>query len=434
VKRFLERASREHGIDLESWEFGLRSAVLSAGAGLLEKMLDGVGSGRRNKPVDCSCGGCMKSRGRKEKRIKTVLGDIRFRRSLYVCPSCGENRFPGDEILDVVGTMFSPGARRLMARAGQRDTFKEGRDDLFEFALMRVNAKDVERVAEGTGEAVEAWRREESASILEGDQSVELMDPIPVLYISYDGTGVPMVPWETAGRKGKQADGSSRSREVKLGCVFTQTAADAKGDPIRDDGSTTFVGAIESSDDFGWRIYGEALRRELNVAHKVVVIADGARYNWEIASLHFPQAVEIVDLYHAREHLHDLCILLVPGGGQKLTRLETRWRTMLDEGNVAKIIREAQRKLPMNGERRKMAEKHIGYFSNNAFRMRYGEFRAQSLFVGSGVVEAGCKTVIGKRLKQSGMQWTVRGANSIIALRCCHLSGLIEDFWEQRTA
>ncbi len=419
---------------MESWEFGLRAAVLLAGARLLEKMLEGVGSGRTDKPIDCSCGVRMESRGLKEKHILTILGDICFRRSHFFCPSCGESRFPGDETLDVEGTMFSPGTRRLLARAGHRDTFKEGRGDLFEYAQIQVSAKDVERVAEATGEAVETWHQNERRIILDEEEKPEPVAPIPLLYISYDGTGVPMVPWETAGRKGKQPDGTSKTREVKLGCVFTQTTVDDRGRPVRDDESTTFVGAIENSQDFGWRIYAEAVRRGLEDAQKVVVIADGARYNWEIASLHFPQAIQIVDLYHAREHLHALCVLLSSGGEESLTKLETRWRTFLDDDMLDRILREAKKRMPKNKQKRQDVEKQIGYFANNAARMRYREFRAQSLFVGSGVIEAGCKTIIGMRLKQSGMQWTVRGANSIIALRCCHLSGRMEDYWEQRIA
>jgi hypothetical protein len=321
-----------------------------------------------------------------------------------------------------------------MARAGQRDTFKEGRDDLLEFACVKVTAKDVERVAEGTGEAVENWQEAERRKLMNADRAAEPPEQVPVLYVCYDGTGVPMVPWETDGRKGKQPDGTSRTREVKLGCVFTQTNVDKKGYPVRDDASTTFVGAIESSKEFGWRIYAEAVRRGLEVAEKVVVIGDGARYNWEIASEHFPYSIKIVDLYHARERLHKLCVLLVPRGGRELIRLETRWRTALDEGKVKKIINEASLRLPENKERREAAEKQIGYFRNNASRMHYGDYRAQGMFVGSGVVEAGCKTVIGKRLKQSGMEWTVRGANAIIALRCCYLSDRTEEFWEQKTA
>ena len=109
-------------------------------------------------------------------------------------------------------------------------------------------------------------------------------------------------------------------------------------------------------------------------------------------------------------------------------------RTWLDEGKVETIIAKAERLLPEDEDQRDEVQKQIGYFRNNAKRMRYGHFREQGLFVGSGVVEAGCKTVVGKRLKQSGMEWTVRGANAIIALRCLHLSGRTEEFWEQKAA
>jgi hypothetical protein len=116
------------------------------------------------------------------------------------------------------------------------------------------------------------------------------------------------------------------------------------------------------------------------------------------------------------------------------TKYELKWLTTLDEGNAENIINEATQLLPKSGKRRKLAKKEISYFQNNINRMRYKTFREQDLFVGSGVVEAGCKTIVGMRLKQSGMEWTVRGANSIIALRCAHFSTRIEDFWEKRAA
>ena len=206
------------------------------------------------------------------------------------------------------------------------------------------------------------------------------------------------LPAEKENRKTEQ----EKRWEVKLGCVFTQTLRDKKGFPIRDDESTTFVGAIESSAEFGPRIYAEALRRGLEQAPKVVVLADGARYNWEIAARYFPDAVWIVDLYHARERLNHLCHLLKPDGGHSLSHLQTCWRTMLDEGRVDNIILYAEMMMPKRGKRRKEIEKELGYFKNNAARMDYAEYRKQGLFVGSGVVEAGCKIVIGKRLKTVG--------------------------------
>lgn len=434
VRRICKQIGRESGVDLESWEFALRRGVLAAGAHLLEGLVDGIGSGHPDQPVLCSCGARMQSQGRKKKRIKTILGDMTFRRSVFVCPVCGQRRFPGDELLDVGKTMFSPGVRRLMARAGQDDAFKEGREDLWEFAAIRVTAKDVERVAEQTGQQIEAWQTEERTAVASGQQQPQAAEPIPMLYVCYDGTGVPVLPWETEGRKGKGPDGRSRTREAKLGCVFTQTTLDEKGRPVRDEASTTFVGAIETSEEFGERIYGEAVRRGLERAQEVQILADGARYNWEIASLHFPGATQTLDLYHASEHLHELIARVTQARGRDRTRLKKRWLALLDEGNIEKIIREARRRLPAGEEKRQAALREIRFFERNASRMRYGERRARGRFVGSGVVEAGCKTVIGKRLKQSGMKWTVRGANAIIALRCCHLSARMEDFYEQRAA
>ena len=407
---------------------------LAQAARALEALLAEVGYGRRREPVGCACGARMKSRGVEAKRIRTILGEIIFRRSRFVCPVCGASRYPGDEALKVVGAGFSPGLRRLIARAGSRDTFSEGSKDLMEFAAAAVLAKEVERVSEQTGEEIAAWQERERREVLAEGGAGKPGEEIPVLYASYDGTGVPMVPWEVAGRKGKPADGSAKTREAKLGCVFTQTGVDEKGGPVRDEASPAprGVGAIEGCAAFGERMHGEAVRRGLARADKVVVIGDGAKWIWELAALHFPGAVEIVDLYHARQRLHQVCGLVNPRPGETGAKLEIRWRTALDEGKVEKILAEAEARLARSGARWKAAKTELGYFRNNLGRMRYAEFRDQDLFVGSGVVEAGCKTVIGKRLKQSGMEWTVAGADAILALRCCYVSGRIEEFWEQR--
>ena len=208
----------------------------------------------------------MRSRGLEEKTVLTILGEVKFSRSRYECPNCHASRYPGDGELDVVGTTRSPGVRRMMARAGSRQTFKEARDDLRIYAGVEVSAKDVERVAEGIGEEMEVWQTQQQESILAGQWAAPCSAPTPILYIEMDGTGVPMTRQELAGRKGKQADGSSRTREVKLGCVFTQTQLDEKGCPRRDPDSTSFVGAIETVEEFGARIEAEAMRRGLSEA------------------------------------------------------------------------------------------------------------------------------------------------------------------------
>jgi len=321
----------------------------------------------------------------------------------------------------------------MMARAGSQSTFKDGRDDLRIYAGLEVSAKDVERVAERIGQEMESWSQEERERMLAQDGPEPEKD-IPLMYISYDGTGVPMRPEELIGIKGKQADGVAKTREAKLGCLFTQTALDEDGSPIRDPESTTFVGAIETAEAFGWRIYGEAWRRGLARTQRVVILADGAEWVKNLAEMHFPQALLIIDLYHAREHISGLCRTLFGSNEKKMERHRQHWWALLDEGKVETILSQAWRFLPEEPDLKKAAVAVIRYLNKNKERMRYNVFRAQGLFVGSGVVEAGCKTVVGQRLKQSGMEWTLRGANAIIALRCVMKSNRLEDYWESRAA
>lgn len=396
-------------------------------------MLAEHGSGRREQELFCRCGQRMESRGVRRKELMTILGPVAYDRSRYQCPRCRAVRYPGDEALDVIGTTRSPGLRRMMARAGSQSTFKDGRDDLKIYAGLEVSAKDVERVAERIGREMDIWSREEREQ-MRGEDGPEPDKDIPLMYISYDGTGVPMRPEELIGVKGKRADGVAKTREAKLGCVFTQTAVDEEGRPIRDPDSTTFAGAIERAEVFGWRIYGEARRRGLARARRVVVLGDGAEWVKNLAEMHFPQALSIIDLYHARQHISALCRTLVGSDEKKMERRRQRWWALLDAGRVETIIFQARRFLPEDPDPKKAALAEIRYLDKNKERMRYNTFRAQGLFVGSGVVEAGCKTVIGQRLKQSGMEWSVRGANAIIALRCTMKSNRLEDYWESRTA
>ncbi len=384
--------------------------------------------------VECLCGARMPSQGVRGKQLLTILGEVKFWRTRYQCPVCGESRNPGDEELDVAGTGRSPGLRRMMARAGSKGTFKEGSEDLRIYAGIPVSAKDVERVAERIGREVEAWLARDRASVLKGDVESSAGEAVPVMYIAYDGAGVPMVPWEVAGRKGKQADGSAKTREAKLGCVFTQTATDEKGFPLRDADSTSVVGALEAAEKFGERIYAEAARRGLNQAQKVVVLGDGARWVRGLAELRFWRATQSIDLDHAREHIGKLCQLLFAGDEKKIRAFRMRWRTLRDEGQVERIVAQARSQLTDAGAAREPIETELGYFEENRERMRYRKFRDEGLFVGSGVVEAGCKSVIGQRLKRSGMEWSVAGANAIISPRCLLLSGRFEEYWESRCA
>jgi hypothetical protein len=169
-------------------------------------------------------------------------------------------------------------------------------------------------------------------------------------------------------------------------------------------------------------------------AKRVCVIGDGAAWIWNIADEHFYGAIQIIDLYHAREHYWNVAKATFGCNKGKISLWTDKRREELDKGEVEEIIAAIRHLSPSTEEGEELLEREIGCFAKNKERMRYNDFRSQGLFVGSGVVEAGCRTVIGQRLKQSGMHWTVRGANTIIALRCCILSNRWEDFWEYRAS
>ena len=349
----------------------------------------------------------------------------------YLCSHCHAGQFPADVELDIEDTEFSPGVRRMQAVVGQEAPFDHGRQQLKLLADLEITTKAVERTAEAIGGNIAAHEQVEIQRAVQLDLPIVIGEPIPILYVQMDGTGVPVVKKETLGRKGKTDGQPAHTREVKLGCVFTQTGWDEEGYAARDPDSTTYTGAIETAEEFGKRIYLEAWNRGWSRAAKKVVMGDGAEWIWNLAEPYFPGAVQIVDLFHARQHLWELARRLHPNDevNQKAW-IKAHQRRLLDKGKIEKLVGALRSIVSSNVEVAEKLRTEADYFERNAERMRYPMFRRQHLFVGSGVIEAGCKTVIGSRLKQSGMFWTVRGANAIIALRCCHLNGRFEEYWE----
>jgi hypothetical protein len=413
----------------------VRSAMHRAGAMALTRLLQWEAPPPGQRSIACSCGRAAHYRELRSKPVLTVVGRIEVSRPYYLCSHCRTGQFPVDVELDIENTEFSPGVRRMQAVVGQGTPFDHGRQQMKLLADLEVTTKGVERTAEAVGENVAAREQEEIQRAVQLDLPLVVGPPVPILYVQMDGTGVPVVKKETLGRKGKTDGQPAHTREVKLGCVFTQTTWDKEGFPIRDPDSTTYAGAIETAEEFGKRIYVEAWKRGWSRAEKKVAMGDGAEWIWNLADQHFPGAVQIVDLYHARQHLWELARRLHPNdaAGQKAW-MKLHQKRLLDKGKIERLVSALRSIDSTNTEVLEKIRTEADYFERNAARMRYPAFRRQHLFVGSGVIEAGCKTVIGSRLKQSGMFWTVRGANAIIALRCCHLNGRFEDYWESRPA
>ena len=422
-------------LDLEAIEMAVRSALHQAGAAALTQLLQFAIPAPDQRKLPCICGRQAHYRELRSKTILTAVGEVTVTRPYYLCPHCHQGQFPADRELDIENTEQSPGVRRMQALLGQDAPFAQGREQMELLAGLKVTAKAVERTAEAMGEDIARCEQQQIQSAVQLDLPVILGEPVPLLYVQMDGTGVPMVKKETAGRKGKRDGQPAHTREAKLGCVFTQTRWDEEGYAIRDPDSTTYTGAIETAEEFGKRLYVEAWKRGWSRAAKKVVIGDGAEWIWNLTQQHFPGAVQIVDLYHARQHLWDLARQLHPHDEKRRNAWiglhQKRW---LDKGKIQKLVEALRSIQTPDADLADKIRTEADYFESNADRMRYPHFRKQHLFVGSGVIEAGCKTVIAQRLKLSGMFWTLRGANAILALRCTHLNGRFEDYWEARRA
>jgi hypothetical protein len=422
-------------LDLEAIEMAVRSAMHHAGALALSELLQFPAPAASQRTLPCPCGRQAAYQELRSKPVLTAVGQVNISRPYYLCRHCHTVQFPADVELDIENTELSAGVRRMQAVVGQEGPFDHGRQQMKLLADLEVTTKAVERTAEAIGENIAAHEQEEIQRAVQLDLPIVVGTPVPILYVQMDGTGVPVVKKETVGRQGKAEGQPSHTREVKLGCVFTQTAWDEDGYPIRDPDSTTYTGAIETAEEFGKRIYVEAWKRGWSRAEKKVVMGDGAEWIWNLAEQHFPGAVQIVDLYHARQHLWELARRLHPNDeANQKAWMKVHQRRLLDKGKIEKLVVALRSLGSTNPEVIEKLRTEADYFQRNAERMRYPKFRRQHLFVGSGVIEAGCKTVIGSRLKQSGMFWTVRGANAIIALRCCHLNRRFEDYWDSRQA
>ena len=400
-------------------ELGIREALRRDGRRALEDLLNDPHwrvAGDQVRPGE-------KRYADRPNEVGSLFGAVTLRRNYYP-DGQGGGRAPLDEALGLVEGC-TPALARLMCRAGAVEHYEAAAASLNEYTGLTVVGRHLQRLVNRLGPQMAQWPRPAAG-----------VNPPPAdqaFYVEADGTGIPVRPEETAGRKGKQPDQAAKTREVKLGCVFTQTQRDAEGQPLRDAQSTSSVATVKPAAEFGALLRAEARQRGLALARVVVFLGDGAAWVWELARVNFPLALCILDFFHAAEHLEGLAEALL---GENTDPAKTQWehwaKTLKEQPEgVAIVLREARQALPRRGKRREAALKQIAYFESNADKMRYAEYRARGLFIGSGVIEAGCKTVIGARLKQSGMFWGVPGAQNVLDIRCLLENRQFDLFWQQ---
>lgn len=365
-------------------------------------------------------------KGRERLTVQGIFGACELQRDYYYHPGKQEGHYPADAALGLEAGNTPALARLICLEGAEEGSFQKAETHLRETGGIEVSARQIQRLVQPVGAAAQTWQERAAHGPLPESKAV------PILYVSGDASGVPMRKAELAGRAGQQPDGSAKTRMAYLGCVFTQHKTDAEGRPMRDHDSTTYVSSFNAIEDFGPLLRQEAIRRGLALAVQVVLLIDGAAGLANMGRLCFPTATQIVDFYHALEHAGKVLAALLgskehPEYKQRLHR----WAKRLLKNRVEKLIADVRRECA-GKPTAATVEKELAYFVNNVARMQYGTFRAKGFFIGSGVIEAGCKTIIGARCKQSGMFWGKPGAQNILALRCLHASRRLDSFWKAR--
>lgn len=408
-----------HGQSVAELEILVRTAVFKSANALVGWLLQRA-AGRADACYQPKAGQTRK--GRETIGVQGIFGRFQLERDYYYHAGKAQGHYPADAALGLeVG--YTPALAKLICLEGADEpTYLKAERHLEQTGGIAVSARQIQRVVQRVGGNAQQWQQRQRQP---GDCDA------PVLYVSADGTGVPMVAPELKGRRGKQAEGNAKTRQVYLGCVFTQHRTDEKGSPVRDYESTTYVSSFQSIDEFGPLLRQEAIGRGMGSAGKVVLLIDGAAGLENMGRLSFKDCVQIVDFYHALEHASHVLEALLGKAHPHYEKQLRRWAKRLLKDKVQALIRETRRQCAGTAQQMEV-ERALGYFVRNVSRMQYGTFRAAGYFIGSGVVEAGCKTVIGGRCKQSGMFWSESGAENILALRCIHSSRRLEEFWKYR--
>ena len=411
------------GVDVQKLEVLVRTAVFkpaNAVVGyLLQSAADRIDARYQPRPGQVR-------KGRETIRVQCLFGDFDLTRDYYYHVGKQQGHYPADAALGLE-VSYTPALARLIGLEGaDAASYQKAETHLAETGGIAVSARQIQRVVQRVGASAQRWQ----ARKVQPHES-EPCDA-PVLYVSADGTGAPMRAAELVGRAGKQADGTAKTRQVYLGCVFTQHRTDEKGRPVRDWESTTYVSSLDPISEFGPLLRREALRRGMGTARAIVLLIDGAEGLENMGKICFAGCVQIVDFYHALEHAGRVLESLFGSKQHSAYRTGQRhWAKRLLKDQVKTLIVQTRREAAAAG-RGETVEQELGYFVRNMARMQYGTFRKQGFFIGSGVIEAGCKTIIGSRCKQSGMFWSRPGAENILAFRCIHASHRLDSFWKHR--
>jgi hypothetical protein len=378
------------------------------GQGLSEKY------GRQEGPRRvCLCGSVQKFERYRPIVVMTLLGAVRYERAYYRCAQCKRSHYQGDEALGLSGGSFSLPAQEAVALVCSEVPFETGREMLGRLTGIDISNSHAQTIAFRHGEELERRAELEREALFAGELQMLPEGRPNRLYVALDGLKMPFTDdWH----------------EAKIGAIYDVRADEDGIDQPRRVSYT--AGAWEGPEPFGGRLYQEATHRGIEWAQEQVAIGDGAEWIWNLVDEHFPRAVQILDFYHATERLYEVGRAVYGDGTDEAREWADANRDRLWEGRLTDVFRSLRNLKPLTEDGREAVRKAIGYYQHNRERMDYPTYRAKGYHVGSGVVEAACKTVAAARCKRSGMRWSKEGAQSVLALRSHRLNGRWDNYWQ----
>jgi len=363
--------------------------------------------------VSCACGGKARYVRRRGGVLLTIMGRVRFRRAYYLCAHCHRGQYPLDQRLGYVAGCLTPRLRSLAGQVGAALPFARGQAFLEDLSGVSLSENTLRQATQQVGAAVcvveEEWQEEsEKEEVLWQHEHLPTAAKPARLYGSLDGVIVPV---------------DKEWRELKMGCWYAEESRPgAKLEPERRACQISYYADFQEAKDFGTLLWSSGCQRLAEQAQELIFVADGAAWIWNVVAEHFPQAVQIVDWYHATEYIAALARTAFGEGTAENREWQARVRSDLWEGRFEEVLAAFE---PWVGHRQagEAARQALSYYRNNRARMRYAEFRRKEYRLGSGTVESGCKQIGTQRLKVAGARWSKEGGRKTAKARAALLSG-----------
>lgn len=355
--------------------------------------------------IPCSCGRRAQFKDYRPKWIQTLAGQVQIHRAYYYCRHCKTGMVPWDNRQGLTGLQWTPAVKALVGQFAGRLSYAETTELLELTTGLQLVISSAEKIIAEVGPNLRAQDELARAAVFDGDVLPLAAQDARRAYVAVDGT---------------HAHIDGQWHEVKAGVIY-RGEPNAKG--IDEATNSYYVAAQETAEQFGERVYAAAAMWGVEQAQEQVVIGDGAEWIWNLASHQFPNATQIVDFWHACEHIWTLRRALYPEGSAAGDRWAKEHCEKLRETGPDSLLRALKRVQPKTPEAAAVVRTETGYFTRHRERMAYPQFRARGMMIGSGLVEAACKVVVGHRLKRAGMRWTRSGADAVLAIRCALLNG-----------